>query len=271
MLRAEKGFEALGMVDGAAAALGGDGTRGRSHKKHAQAVAPGWTLERAATLLARGYWFRTLPAEMQTRIIAECEIVQVKRGKSLYRAGDPVDGVYAALEGDLRAYVADNSHQLVFLRVMGPATWFGEPYLLSEYPARTFEVVAKTACTVLFLPKARWQALTDGDLAIYKAFVKLTCIHSEHQTHVLIESRSEAPVRTAHALLRLARAHGRSTGRGVEIVMRLSQADLASLVGVSRQYINELITRWRKEGILDWTSGRCRILSEPRLKAKLRP
>ena len=53
--------------------------------------------------------------------------------------------------------------------------------------------------------------------------------------------------------------------------MNLSQADLASLVGVSRQYMNELIARWEEEGLLRWNGKSQPLLDTERLHSLLSP
>lgn len=53
--------------------------------------------------------------------------------------------------------------------------------------------------------------------------------------------------------------------------MNLSQSDLASLVGVSRQYMNELIARWEEEGFLRWNGKSEPLLFMDRLRTLLSP
>jgi DNA-binding XRE family transcriptional regulator len=53
--------------------------------------------------------------------------------------------------------------------------------------------------------------------------------------------------------------------------MNLSQADLASLVGVSRQYMNELIARWEEEGLLRWNGKSEPLIKIESLRALLSP
>ena len=48
--------------------------------------------------------------------------------------------------------------------------------------------------------------------------------------------------------------------------MHLSQDDLASLVGVSRQYLNELLQRWGREGLVQWKAKGRHIVNLARLE-----
>jgi CRP-like cAMP-binding protein len=230
-----------------------------------------WIKKDAHHFLAQGQWFGSLPAPMQEAIIAHSEIVSFPTNATVFKLGDPVDGVYAALEGDLRAYAGVGEDRF-FFRALGPGSWFGDLNLLDlEGSKRGIDVCAASPAAALFLPTAAYRELTESDPAIYRAFVQLLCTHARYASRIVIESRSEAPRRTARALLRLARAHGVAGTDGTRLAMNLSQADLASLVGVSRQYMNELIARWEQEGMLRWNGKSQPLLNEEQLGSLLGP
>lgn len=230
-----------------------------------------WTKADVHPFLAKGRWFGGLPMLMQDAIIARGEIVRTKANSALYNIGDPVDGLYASLDGDVRAYAYGDERERVFLRALGPGSWFGDVHLLDEFPKRTFEAWCAVESSLFFLPADAYRELTQSDLAAYRAFVQLMCVHMRHSVRLLLEARSEAPRRAARALLRLARAHGVETEQGVRLAMNLSQADLASLVGVSRQYMNELIARWEQDGFLRWNGKSQPLLLIERLRTLLSP
>jgi len=230
-----------------------------------------WTLSSARIFLENGNWLGSLPAPMRNRIIDSGEIVCVGGHSALYKIGDPVNGLYATLEGDVRAYAYGDENERIFLRALGPGSWFGDVHLLDNYPKRTFEAWAESSATLLFLPAASYRKLTEDDPACYRAFVKLMCIHMRHTVRVLVEARSEAPRRAARALIRLAVAHGIPTADGLRLAMNLSQGDLASLVGVSRQYMNELIAGWEQNGFVRWNGKSQPVLNVERLSTLLSP
>lgn len=208
---------------------------------------------------------------MQEKIVAHSDVMRLAPGAVLFKFGDPIEGLYVALEGDLRAYVMAEEGERVFFRALGPGSWFGDSGLLDSHGQRLFDVNATSAATVMFLPAQVHRELSEADPAFYRAFVQLACIHARHATRILIETRSEAPRRTARALLRLARAHGLPASDGMRLAMNLSQADLASLVGVSRQYMNELIARWEQDGLLRWNGKAQPLLDVEKLSTLLSP
>jgi CRP/FNR family cyclic AMP-dependent transcriptional regulator len=230
-----------------------------------------WSKERAKALLSQGYWFGALPEDFRRTIIARSEIRTFKRNNQVYCIGDPVDGMYAALEGDLRAYIYGDGKERILLRLIGPTGWFGDFHLIDDYPTRTFEIRAHSDCTTLFLAKKDFHEIANASLDNYKQFIKLTCIQQRFLVRIAVEARSDAQRKTARALLRIAKMHGREAGKGVQITINLTQSDLASLIGVSRQYVNELISGWNDEGFIAWRGNAAPVVFVDELKTLLSP
>ena len=68
--------------------------------------------------------------------------------------------------------------------------------------------------------------------------------------------------RLAQTLLDLGRDHGVRDDHGVLLPLRLSQTDLANLIGVTRESVNLTLTGFRKEGLVE-LEGRTIRLLEP--------
>ncbi|HEX3429475.1 MAG TPA: Crp/Fnr family transcriptional regulator [Rhizomicrobium sp.] len=230
-----------------------------------------WSKERAEALLSEGYWFGELPPELRRTIIDRSEIRTFRRNNPLYRIGDAVDGMYAALEGDLRAYLYGDEKQRILLRLIGPTGWFGDFHLIDNYPTRTFEIRAHSDCATLFLGKKDFHEIADASLENYKHFIKLACIQQRFLVRLAVEARSDAQRKAARALIRVAKMHGRDTGAGIELTINLTQSDLASLIGVSRQYVNELIAGWNEDGFVHWRGNSVAVVFINELKTLLSP
>ena len=70
----------------------------------------------------------------------------------------------------------------------------------------------------------------------------------------------DVPGRLARRLLILADEHGIPTDAGTEIGLRVSQQDLASMIGASRVAVNKQLQAWRQAGIVDVRRQRVTIL-----------
>jgi CRP/FNR family transcriptional regulator len=65
--------------------------------------------------------------------------------------------------------------------------------------------------------------------------------------HLLFKGASQ---RLASTLLVLAREHGIADAQGMLVPLRLSQQDLANLIGVTRESVNLALTDFRKRGLV---------------------
>jgi CRP-like cAMP-binding protein len=69
--------------------------------------------------------------------------------------------------------------------------------------------------------------------------------------------------RLAKTLYRLAQEHGRTVvGGGLRIDFKISQEELGSLVGATRENVNKLIRAWVEAGVLE-TSQSTLIIRQP--------
>ena len=71
------------------------------------------------------------------------------------------------------------------------------------------------------------------------------------------------PTRLAKMLSILAMRYGSATSEGIEIDLKISQGDLANLVGTTRESVNKHLRNWEDEGMLSvLEDGRMKIHSK---------
>ena len=90
--------------------------------------------------------------------------------------------------------------------------------------------------------------------------IRVLCARLSHFME-LFEDRTQLglPSRIARALLRLASEYGRPEGDVVHIDLRISQSDIAALVGATREKVNRQLCAWSRSGILAFDEGRLTI------------
>ncbi len=109
----------------------------------ASPLAPHGTIELGQTLLAQGLE----PGELAL-LRAELRTEHVDAGALLFRQGDPADGLYLTVQGDVGIRLPGNQRRLVSF---APGTMVGEMAALS-HATRSADAVAETPLTVLWLP-----------------------------------------------------------------------------------------------------------------------
>ncbi|MFV2174780.1 tetratricopeptide repeat protein [Actinomadura sp. LOL_016] len=82
---------------------------------------------------------------------------------------------------------------------------------------------------------------------------------------------ADHPQRLAYHLLELVHRFGERTSRGLEVPLRLSQAELANWAGVSRETLVRWFRVWRDRGILDRRPRPLTVLDPERLRRAASP
>ncbi|MBO6676782.1 MAG: Crp/Fnr family transcriptional regulator [Rhizobiales bacterium] len=174
----------------------------------------------------------------------------------LFVAGDPGDSMYAILEGSLKVAVisAEGSEQL--LAILGPGHVVGEMALLDGEP-RSATVQAIKKSRVARIDKADFDRFADANPAVYRHMLALVS-QRLRQANDVLAARSFLPLpgRVAVALLQLGETFGKELPDDRLLVhYKVSQADLAGMVGAARENVSRILNTWKRDGLISRISG----------------
>lgn len=164
----------------------------------------------------------------------------------IFHKDDPGIAFYMILSGRVKVHAESPDGTEVTIALLSAGEFFGELSLLDGEP-RSADVSTQEPTEVL--------VLTRDDL--------LDCIHQApriainllavlagrvRRTNETVQALSSLDVhgRVAKQLLLLARQHGVPAAQGTQIAIRLTQSDLAGLVGASRESVNKVLGFFRK-------------------------
>ena len=109
--------------------------------------------------------FRSVPPEIIQELLQKAQTVPCRRGRLIYREGDPGDTFYFVLSGQLASYRMTASHQREFLEFYKPDDCFGEIELLHGGLQRENNVEGLAGGTLLCLDAQTffwlWEAAPD--------------------------------------------------------------------------------------------------------------
>jgi CRP/FNR family cyclic AMP-dependent transcriptional regulator len=200
--------------------------------------------------------------QQAARLASASTPLKVRREGAIFNEGEASSHVYVLLSGVAKlCYV--NRNQRVLVGFVGPGEVFGLSSLLPQ-TTRPFRCEAYSDCTVamvkpeifvdtlLGVPFERLSLILDptigrwwGMLVRYANFVGLGLRE-----------------RLAGALLELTEKFGVRDARGTLLTIKLTHADLAELVGASRQRTTEQLNDFEREGALTRDGRRLIIVPE---------
>jgi CRP/FNR family cyclic AMP-dependent transcriptional regulator len=168
--------------------------------------------------------------------------------------------------GTIKITAFDPSNREVLLAFRHPGDVFGELALLDDSPR---DHTAKAHEDSLVCALKRDVLLQLARECPEVAFRILTIMGRRiRQFRGRIEQLSykSAAARIARALLDLAEEHGVQDSQGTVIAFKLSQADLAQLVGLTRETVNVVLHQLQKKGAVEADRRVIRLLDRERLR-----
>jgi CRP-like cAMP-binding protein len=107
-----------------------------------------------------------------------------------------------------------------------------------------------------------------GDPEIAALMIAILCQRMRQTSEQLEDALLlDAPARLARCLLRLGSALGAPDGAGMRLNIKLSQQQIGSLIGISREITNKYIVEWTRTGYLTTANGFLRIVDPEALRA----
>ncbi len=211
-------------------------------------------------------WLRVLQPEERARAVAELLVGDAAPGDYVARVGRPVTYWLGVVEGLLK--MSADSAQGLTMTFTGvpPGGWFGEGTVLKREPYR-YNIQALRKSVVAGLPVESFHWLLDHSIG-FNRFVmnQLNERLGQFIAAREIDRMNNPDLRVARSLATL---FNPVLYPGVGEVLRITQQELAYLVGLSRQRVNEALTRLQAEGTIRVEYGGLRVLDLPSLRSSV--
>ncbi len=226
-------------------------------------------------VLEKGTWFGSLPTALRASIVERSSLRDFTKGQVLSSESEAIEGLFAVLEGQVEFARWPDLDIRSLLHIAEIGFWFGEIALLSEVsPAVT--VVAQTDGRLLLLPKREFERLIEEDPRHFPHFARLPISRYAELIRIFGEVLGldgETLIRRRLVdLIELRRAdRGRAdqsdgAPQASDLELRISQADFAALVGLSRQSLNEHLKHLADQELIEVSYRKIRILDAEKLR-----
>ncbi|MCP4417873.1 MAG: Crp/Fnr family transcriptional regulator [Chloroflexi bacterium] len=214
--------------------------------------------------------FQELSTQQLQAISQDVQPRHFGRGDIIFREGDPGQVLYLVLSGHVRIYVngLDGSETSVIL-FGRPGDIFGELAVIDGLPRSATAVsLDKTTLYTISRESFRQHMLRYPQLALN--FMKELTHRVRYNTRQM-DSLATLPVsqRLARKLLELAQDYGRIETDSVIIDMTMTQTNLASLIGATRESTNKCMNDFRERRLIWFEYGRITILDADALRAEV--
>ena len=215
------------------------------------------TTNPAAARLATVPLFHGLPPAVIDELATRVRRRRFSAGEVIYHEGDPGRSLCVIDSGRVKITSTSEQGQEALLAVMGPGEFFGELALFDDLP-RSADVVAMEQTITLNLNRDDFFAIIDRFPSVSRQIFSVLASQIRRLTNNVSDIVFlNLDARIAKRLLELAAAHGVDTPEGRRIELNLSQAEIGSMVGATRESVNQCLRRFQEAGLI--TLGRQRI------------
>ena len=164
-----------------------------------------------------------------------------RSGEVIFHRDDPGQVLYVIKEGKVKISLISPEGQEISLVVFGKGECFGEFAILDGLP-RSADAIAleRVECYTLQRSDFHKTIMKNPQIAIQVMEVLSRRLRTTDQ---MVENLIFLDVygRVAKKLLELADSHGSKVDNGIRIEVRLTQQELASMVGASRESVNKVM------------------------------
>jgi CRP/FNR family cyclic AMP-dependent transcriptional regulator len=202
--------------------------------------------------------FAGLEPDALATLAASLRLRTARPNTNLIEVEQPGDRVYFIVSGTVKVFVDHADGSEVILALLGPGEMVGEMSLVDNLK-RSANVTTLESSTLVWMDRTTFgrqlhqlPALMGNMVTMLSRRLRLA------NTRLQADATLDVEGRVALQLLSLAQELGEATEQGIRIPIRLSQSDLAALVGASRVRVNQIIVEYKRRGIID-IDGRLRI------------
>ncbi|WP_101046671.1 Crp/Fnr family transcriptional regulator [Macromonas nakdongensis] len=202
-------------------------------------------------------WMGLLTPAEQAHAQAALVVSRVDPGDHICRVGRPVTYWFGLVDGLLKMSNDDSRGPLITFTGIAPGGWFGEGTVLKRETYR-YNVLALRKSLVAGLPVDTFHWLLDNSIG-FNRFVMRQLNERLGQFIAAreIDRITDPDVRVARSVANLFHP---GLFPGVGQVLRITQQELAYLVGLSRQRVNEALASLQHAGVIAVEYGGLRVL-----------
>lgn len=215
--------------------------------------------------LCAGEWFGRLHAPLQQLILDRSAVRKFAKGQVISLEGSVTKGLYAVLEGHVHIVRDIGGGDEALIHAGEPGFWFGEYALMTGRPA-VATTLAHTPVRALFLPNMQFHRIVAEEPRYYEAFARLALDRYGILVRLYAELRDLTPESRLRGrlavMVQMRQQERREPG---PVSLAFSQADLARIVGVSRQTLNAILGKLTQAGLIEVGFRRICVLDAARL------
>ena len=199
---------------------------------------------------------------LNDRLVAQfaefATLIDVRRRRFVYRAGDDADALFAIVKGRLKlCRLEAHTDREAVIDILSQGSLFGESALYSTAGRRENCAVAYEASTLLRIPAEQFKLGMAEEPGLRDYTFRLIGHRLENAERRLADFALNAiPARLDRLLADFSHRYGVLESAGVLIDIPLPHREIASIVGSTRESVTVRLNAMRREGTIEFVNRR---------------
>jgi CRP-like cAMP-binding protein len=186
------------------------------------------------------------------KISHQAAVTTVAADRIVFQQGDACDCVFYLRDGAVKVHVLSKSGRQAIILIIGPGDFFGESCMLEE-AQRVCSVTTMTECTIERIEaQDAWRRLRSDPVFAKKFMDFLVTRNRRYLTDLSDHHFHSTEQRLARVLLRLPNLDGGNAPHAR--LPRISQEQLAEMVGTTRSRVNFFMNKFRRLGMIEYSA-----------------
>ncbi len=201
-------------------------------------------------LFQRHYLLGKLEPGEIDMLATRARVESYRAGQEIFAKGSPGRTMIAVLQGSIKIVSLSPTGKEIVLNVIHAGEVFGEIGVI-DGEERSAGAAAMADCELLIIDRRDVLSMFEKHPEICMMLMQILCQRlrrtSEQVEDVLFRSLE---ARLAKALLQLTEDADRAKPRDAQVGVHLSQNELATIAGGSRESVNKQLHVWQREGLI---------------------
>lgn len=206
-------------------------------------------------ILAEHFLLRHLPSEELDELVRHARVQNYAKGELILRKWSPGGGMMAVISGRVKICSVSFDGKEIVLDILRAGEIFGEMGLI-DGGDRSADAVALEPSQLLILERRDFLPFLERHPQTCIKLLAILCGRLR-QANGMIEDTVflNIEARLARRLNHLAERYGEERPEGILIPLKLSQREIAALIGVTRESVNKQLRAWQEERYIQVDRG----------------
>jgi CRP-like cAMP-binding protein len=192
-------------------------------------------------------------ASFLARISSGKTVLEYGANRTVFWQGEPADSVFYLQRGKVKLSVTSQEGKEAIVAILDEGDFFGEGCLAGQL-LRIATATALTDCTIARIEKALMARTLHEQHDFSEVFVThLLSRNIRYEADLVDQLFNSSEKRLARMLLLL--AHFGKESRSETVVPRVSQDNLAQMVGTTRSRVSHFMNKFRELGFIDYSDS----------------